>query len=218
MPEPYDAVLLDLYDTIVWSEWPKLRDLIGAEVEVDDATLQRAFEKTRPIRGIGAYPDAEGDMAAVLEAAGVDADPALARELAEREQDHLTRGGVHLYDDVLPVLRELKARGVKTALVSNCSHSTRPVVARLGLEEAFDQVILSFEVGVMKPDAAIYRTALERLGDVEPTRAVFVDDQPAYCDGAAAAGLATRLILRPNDDAPADTHGHQVVTDLRSLL
>jgi methionine salvage enolase-phosphatase E1 len=46
---------------------------------------------------------------------------------------------------------------------------------------------------------------------------MFVDDQPRYCDGAAAIGLETRLIVRPNEDVPSDTRGHRVVTDLRWL-
>ena len=70
----------------------------------------------------------------------------------------------------------------------------------------------------MKPDPAIYRAALEQLGGVPPERAVFVDDQPPYCDGATAIGLDARLILRANEDVPADRLGHQVVTDLRWLL
>jgi HAD superfamily hydrolase (TIGR01509 family) len=162
------------------------------------------------------FPDAEGDMAAVLEAAGVAPDPELVRELTRQEQEHLVRG-VHLYDDVLPTLRALRARGVKTALVSNCSHSTRPVVDRLGLQASFDRVILSFEVRVMKPDAAIYQVALAQLGGVEASRAIFIDDQTQYCDGAAAVGMATALIERPNEHPWADVHGHRVVNDLSFL-
>ena len=75
---------------------------------------------------------------------------------------------VRPYDDSLEVVRALRGRGVPTALVSNCSHNTRPIVARLGLEQEFDAVILSFEVGVMKPDPEIYREALER-GSATPT-------------------------------------------------
>jgi putative hydrolase of the HAD superfamily len=217
MPEAFDAVLLDLYDTIVWSDWHRLRDLITARLPIDDATLQSAFESTRPLRGVGMFPDAEGDMAAVLEAAGVAPDPELVRELTEQEQEHLSHG-VHLYDDVFPTLQALRARGVKTALVSNCSHSTRPVADRLGLATAFDRVILSFELQAMKPDAAIYQIALAELGGVEAARAIFVDDQTAYCDGATAVGLNTRLIERPNQFGGADVHGHQVVTDLSFLL
>ena len=218
MPEPFDAVLLDLYDTIVWSKWFAMRDQFAARIggNVDGPLLQKAFESTRPARGVGAHPGVEGDIAAVLVAVGVQPEPGLVRDLVELERAHLAND-VRLYDDVIPVLAELRARGVKTALVSNCSHSTRPIVDRLELEQLFDEVILSFEVRVMKPDAAIYQIALQRLGGVGPSHAVFVDDQPGYCDGASAIGLATRLILRPNEDPPSDVHGHQVVTDLWSL-
>ena len=219
MPEPYDAVLLDLYDTIVWSEWFRLRDAIAARIgdDMEADRLQKAFEQTRPARGVGAFGSVEGDMAAVLEAAGVPPDATLVDELVELERVHLANG-VHLYDDVFPSLASLRDRGVKTALVSNCSHSTRPVVERLGLDAVFDRVVLSFEVRAMKPDPAIYRATLEQLGSVAPERAVFVDDQPTYCDGATAIGLDARLILRKNEDVPPDRHGHQVVTDLRWLL
>ncbi len=216
MPEAFDAVLLDLYDTIVWSEWGRLRDLIAQRIDVDTAKLTEAFTTTRPLRGVGMNDDVGGDMAQVLVAAGIDPEPALVEELVDLERRELDRG-VHLYDDVIPTLGELRRRGVKTALVSNCSHSTRPVVDRLGLEEAFDEVLLSYEVKAMKPDPAIYLMALERLEVVPDPRSVFVDDQPGYCDGGAAVGMATRLILRSNEDVPSDTNGHPVVTDLSSL-
>jgi putative hydrolase of the HAD superfamily len=219
MPEPYAAVLIDLYDTIVWSEWFRLRDAIAARIGdgMEADRLQKAFEQTRPARGVGAFGSVEGDMAAVLDAAGVAYDATLVDELVELERVHL-QNGVHLYDDVLPALASLRERGVGTALVSNCSHSTRPVVQQLGLDTAFDRVVLSFEVHAMKPDPAIYRAALEQLAAVQPERAVFVDDQPTYCDGAAAVGLEARLILRKSEDIPADRHDHQVVTDLGWLL
>jgi putative hydrolase of the HAD superfamily len=217
--EPYDAVLLDLYDTIVWSEWFLLRDAIAARIgdDMEADRLQKAFEQTRPARGVGAFGSVEGDMAAVLEAAGVPQDASLVDELVDLERAHLANG-VHLYDDVLAALAALRERGVKTALVSNCSHSSRPVVERLGLDAAFDRVVLSYEVRAMKPAPAIYRVTLEQLGAVPPEHAVFVDDQPTYCDGATAIGLDSRLILRKNEDVPADRHGHQVVTDLGWLL
>src|SRR4029079_16323101 len=139
VPQRYDAVLLDLYDTIVWSEWFRMRDAIAARIGdgMEADRLQKAFEQTRPARGVGEFGSVEGDMAAVLEAAGVPYDATLVDELVELERAHLERG-IHLYDDVLPALASLGDRGVPTALVSNCSHSTRPVVERLGLEEVFD--------------------------------------------------------------------------------
>jgi HAD superfamily hydrolase (TIGR01509 family) len=128
---------------------------------------------------------------------------------------------VRLYDDSLTVVRALRERGVPTAVVSNCSHNTRPIVERLGLEREFDAVILSFEVGAMKPDAAIYRAALERLGDPDPARSVFVDDQVRYCDGAAAVGLQTFVVLRPEEameGRPDDLNGHRSIETLEPLL
>jgi FMN phosphatase YigB (HAD superfamily) len=91
-------------------------------------------------------------------------------------------------------------------------------VERLELEEVFDRVVLSFEVRAMKPDAAIYRSALEQLGDVPSARAVFVDDQ--------AAVLRRRDRDRPGrtiDPSTQRGRAHrsgpvQVVTDLRWLL
>lgn len=216
-----DAVLFDLYDTFVWSRWGQLTDHVADRIGVDRATLHRAYNTTRHARGIGAYDSAEGDMTAVLDAAGVEPDPALIRELTDHERAFLLDGGITLYEDALEVAAELRARGTKTALVSNCSHSTIPVVEHLGLSEALDVIVLSVTAGVSKPDAGIYRAALEPLR-TPPERAVFVDDQARYCDGAAALGIATRLIIRPSSNPiegiAADTNGHTLITDLHALL
>jgi putative hydrolase of the HAD superfamily len=216
-----DAVLFDLYDTFVWSHWGQLTDHVADRISVDRVTLHRAYDATRHARGTGAYDSAEGDMAAVLEAAGVEPDPALIRELTDHERAFLLDGGIRLYEDSLEVAAELRARAIKTALVSNCSHSTIAVVEHLGLADALDVIVLSVTAGVSKPDAGIYRVALEGVG-AAPGAAVFVDDQARYCDGAAALGIGTRLIVRPSSNPvegiAADTNGHAVITDLHQLL
>jgi putative hydrolase of the HAD superfamily len=211
-----DAVLLDLYDTLARTHWGQLSERITAELGIEKRDLFRAYELTRPARAVGTYGSVEGDMTAVVEAAGVDAAPALIDRLLRLERE-FSEKGVDLWEDSLPVVRALRARGIKTAVLSNCSHSTRPIVDRLRLAEEFDEILLSFEVGVHKPDPRIYREALHRLGDVPPERAVFVDDQPAYCDGAAALGIETFLIDRSGDGTP-DLNGHRVIRDLRALL
>jgi len=215
------AVLFDLYDTFVWSRWGDLSNHVADRLGIDRSTLHAAYDVTRPARGIGTYGSAEGDMAAVITAAGVDPDPALIEELTAYERAFLLGDGITLYEDSLEVAAELRARGTKTALVSNCSHSTIPVVEHLGLAEVLDVLVLSVTAGVAKPDAGIYRAALEGLA-AEPEGAVFVDDQARYCDGAAALGIGTRLIVRPSSNPiegiAADTNGHAVITDLHQLL
>jgi putative hydrolase of the HAD superfamily len=215
------AVLFDLYDTFVWSRWGELSDHVADRIGVDRATLHEAYALTRPARSTGAYGDAEGDMEAVVSAAGVDAVPSLIRELTSYERAFLADGGVTVYEDSLDVAAELKARGTRTALVSNCSHSTIRVVEQLGLADVLDALVLSVTAGVAKPDAGIYRAALDALG-APPEEAIFVDDQARYCDGAAALGIGTRLIVRPSSNPiegiAADTDGHAVITDLHELL
>lgn len=207
---------MDLYDTLVRTHWGQLSERITAELDIDKADLFRAYELTRAARGVGIYGSVRGDMTAIVEAVGVDPDAELIERLLAMERE-FSETGVELWEDSLPVVRELRARGAKTALISNCSHSTRPIVDRLEIDAEFDAILLSFEVGMHKPDPAIYREALRRLGDVSPDRAVFVDDQPAYCDGAAALGIETFLIDRSGDGTP-DLNGHRVIRDLRALL
>jgi putative hydrolase of the HAD superfamily len=214
------AVLLDLYDTLAWTDWPTMRAELEERFGIGEAELLRAFTTTREARSTGAFGSAEGDLAAVLEAAGVPSDPDLIHELNHARARALADNGVHLWDDSIPTLRELRARGIRTAIVSNCDHATRPIVDDLGLEHEADAIVLSFEVGVAKPDAGIYRAALAAVG-AGPEEAVFVDDQPWYCEGAEALGIRSFLIRRDDAD-PAEGFGaagdRDVLSDLRSLL
>jgi putative hydrolase of the HAD superfamily len=214
------AILIDLYDTLVASDWHLWRDLLARHVGMEPATLGRAFDETRPDRSVGAFATEEDDTRAVLEAAGLTHDAGHVRELVRIERDFMTTG-VRLYGDSLPTVRALRAEGVKTVLVSNCSHNTRPVVARLDLKREFDALILSLEVGARKPQRAIYQAALDAIGS-QAAEAIFVDDQADYCDGARALGIDTRLIIRPDAHPPegfaSSTNGHPVITDLTALL
>jgi putative hydrolase of the HAD superfamily len=214
------AVLIDLYDTLAWTDWPTMRAELEERFEISEVELLRAFTTTREARSIGAYGSAEGDLAAVLEAAGVQPDADLVHELNAARARALAENGVHLWDDSIPTLRELRRRGIRTAVVSNCDHATRPIVDELGLEREVDAIMLSFEVGAAKPEPGIYRAALEAVG-AGPDEAVFVDDQVAYCEGAEALGIRSFLIVREDAD-PAEgvslAGDRRVLHDLRSLL
>jgi putative hydrolase of the HAD superfamily len=110
-------------------------------------SLHRAYDETRRARGVGAFGSAEGDMSAIVSAAGVAPDAPLIDELTQLERSFLADGGITLYEDSVEVAAELRARGTRTALVSNCSHSTIPVVAGLGLAEVLDVLVLSVTAG-----------------------------------------------------------------------
>ena len=217
------AVLIDLYDTLAYSSWPWLKGQLAELLGVSADAVGTALTTTRALRSIGAFPDVEGDTRNWLEALGLTPGDAVVEQVVEMERSAM-EVGVLLYEDSLPVVHDLRSRGIKTALVSNCSHSTRPVVDRLRLEDAFDAVVLSFEVGSRKPDTAIYLEALNRLGlsAQDASDCLLVDDQAEYCDGAAAVGLEPRLIIRPGaapeEGVSVDPRGHAVITSLTDIL
>jgi len=87
------------------------------------------------------------------------------------------------------VLEELAARGRRLCALTNFSHETWPVArARFEFLARFEDVVVSGEVGLVKPDPRIYRLAIERCR-LAPARTVFVDDLPANVAAARAEGL-----------------------------
>jgi HAD superfamily hydrolase (TIGR01509 family) len=79
----------------------------------------------------------------------------------------------------------------KTALLSNAWDNLRSVLYEdWKIADAFDDIVISAEVRLAKPDERIYRLAVERLG-VDAGQAVFVDDVPENVAAARSAGLAS---------------------------
>jgi len=116
---------------------------------------------------------------------------AIARELRRMELAGLETGpGV-------PELIEELRRKHRLALVTNGSGEVqRAKLARTGLSEAFDVVVIAGEVGSRKPESEIWKQALE-LCECGADEALMVGDDPINdIDGAAAAGLATCWISR----------------------
>jgi putative hydrolase of the HAD superfamily len=93
--------------------------------------------------------------------------------------------------EVWDIAAAFRRRGNRTAMLSNGVHE---IISRVRAERAlgtwFDVVIVSCEVGVCKPDPAIYRTCIDQLG-VDPEQTLFVDDRLENLAGAKAVGLQT---------------------------
>ena len=91
--------------------------------------------------------------------------------------------------------RGLRGAGYRTGLLTNnvreFSESWRPL---LPLDELFHAVVDSSEVGMRKPDPAIFGHALERIGGVAPERCVFLDDFPGNVEAARKLGMAGVLV------------------------
>ena len=97
------------------------------------------------------------------------------------------------YPDTADVLKGLHRQGIKTAVVSNIAFDVRPAFEAIGVTDYVDEVVLSYEVGAVKPDAAIFETALTRLG-VDAEHAVMVGDSDEADGGARAIGCGFALV------------------------
>ena len=115
--------------------------------------------------------------------------------------------GDRLDAELVEFLRGLRPT-YKTAILSNAWSNGRRVIAEdYGLADAVDEIIVSAEEGVAKPDARLYRLAVQRLG-APAAAAIMVDDFVDNVNGAVAAGL-TGVLFRSTA---------QVIADLNLLL
>jgi HAD superfamily hydrolase (TIGR01509 family) len=214
------AVLFDVAGTLAM---PEARTAWLAAAGVDDPALGAALEAAG--RPGGPYPARVPDAVADAYAAR-DRDPAahraayvgllatvvdesLATTLYERI---LLPDGWVAYPDAVPTLAALGARGVRTVAVSNVGFDLRPVLDGLGLLAELDTVVLSCEVGAVKPEPAIFLAACEAVG-VTPAEALMVGDHAAADGGAAEVGI--RTLLLPMSPAGA-AHGLSAVLSATS--
>lgn len=188
------ACLIDVYDTILYSQFEsRLRDL-AEFAGVDPGDWLAAWLQTRTERDRGKISVADS-FAQSLAACGVEPAPGLVAAIARKDTE-LLRERVSLFADSVPFLTGLRAGGMAIALVSNCGDTTRELLDERGVIPLADAVVLSCEVGSVKPSPEIYLTALEELG-VPAADAVMIDDQPGFCAGAEAVGVRAIQILRP---------------------
>ena len=132
---------------------------------------------------------------------------ALHRPLKERDALHKEFFDGDIIDrELVNYIRSLKPR-YGTGLISNAWDGLRPYMQREKFADAFDTLIISAEVGVMKPGAEIFQHALEQL-EVKPKEAVFVDDFPENITGCEAVGMHGILFKSTE----------QVLKDLKKLL
>ncbi len=112
---------------------------------------------------------------------------------------------IRLYPGAVEVLRTLKHRGQGVYLLSNAQAAvTVPELKKLGLYDLFDGMVLSSDVGVKKPDRAIFEYILSKYGLRPETCLMVGNDEEADMLGAAALGIDGRYIH--SNQSPARKH------------
>jgi putative hydrolase of the HAD superfamily len=215
------AVLLDALGTLVELEtpWPHLvgelaaRGVVAGEEAARGAMLaEMAYYR--------AHHDQAGDWPGLKDlrrrcAGVVQAHLGTSLPVAEVEDALLAAIRFRAYPEVPAVLVRLRAAGARLAVVSNWDISLHDVLERTQLRALVDVVVISAELGVAKPDPAIFRAALQRLG-ATASDAIHVGDSVEHdVAGARAAGLEAVLVARNGAPAP---DGVRVVAALDGIL
>jgi len=183
------AVVFDAYGTLldVTSATASARQELGARWPLfTELWRRKQLEYTWLRVGMRRHADfwrvTDDALDFALESLGVEAPG-----LKERLLDAYER--LEPFPDVLPALQRLRAAGLKTAILSNGAPRMLAAAARhAGIDGLLDQLLSVEEVGVFKPDAAVYRLASDRLG-VWPGELLFVSANGWDAHGAKVAGL-----------------------------
>jgi putative hydrolase of the HAD superfamily len=193
------ACLVDVYETLLTSNWePHDRVLPELAGIAQDVWLD-AYHRILPASGVGQVTRAEL-YELVLRTCRVKPREELVRELVATHLE-LLLANARLFEDSIPFLEGLRQRGTAIAIVSNCGEHTRNLLSSLGIVALADVVVLSCEVGIIKPSPRIFRHTLSELG-ADARDAMFVDDQAAFCAGAEAIGIRSVQIVRDDDLPP----------------
>jgi putative hydrolase of the HAD superfamily len=239
---PIRAVVFDLGDTL----WFEARDLDPAQfVRMQAARLEPLVESWRlpaPIsldqlqaevwmtcerwwHGEGRRDHREVDLPAVIrevaERHAIALSPEQARDWWRAAWVPVPEMGNQLYPDVLDVLRDLRAMGIRVGINSNrpCTGDmTLPDLVGFGMDEYVDAVVCSGDTGYMKPHRSTFDLVLDRLGTPAAETMMVGDSCAADIVGAKSAGMIGVLKLNGRYDVAVCGLPDYVIHDLGELL
>ena len=189
------AVLFDLTGVLTTSPWPRLIEAAGGNVEMLVGPYHEDGDHPwhRLERGEIGFAEWFEEVSAIAAEAGVELD--LSPLAALRDE-------MVVYPHVVERVLELRRDGYKTALITNnVREGSKMWRSLLPVDDLFDVVIDSSEVGVRKPNRAIFELTLERLGVADPTAAAFLDDVESNVAAARDIGLHGIVVGDPPDGA-----------------
>ena len=216
-PQPIRGVIFDIHSTLVdqgdadqWLDAALVatpHPLTSRERSALVAFLDRIWEGARVTD-----PDSSRDLSFEahsrvfheLIAAGPSVDRTLADSLYNVMLDTW-----HAYSDTVPTLQALRGSGLGVCLLSNAGVPIRSVLDREEITPWVDHVVLSYEVGCVKPDPRIFEAALTALG-LPPAAVLMVGDNAKDDGGGASLGLRTLILPR----TVGRVHGLNAVTAL----
>jgi len=187
------AVIYDMYETLITHYNCPL--YFGAEMATDAGVSREEFfrvwrnDEYERMRTVGKMT-LEELLTMTLKDVG-NYSQELVEKLANKRVATKVECFEHLHPQIIPMLEELKRQGLKIGLISNCYFEEAKVIRDSVLFPYFDEVCLSCELGIRKPEEAIYERCMQELS-VIPDECVYVGD-----GGSNELESAKKLGMKP---------------------
>jgi putative hydrolase of the HAD superfamily len=191
-------VLFDFFGTLTHAvQRGPAHAAIARRLGCDPVAFAAMLDATYAARARGGYGSAVHALQCVASALGARPGSrqlrtaAFARVLA-------VRADTRLRAEAVPLLRAVRARGLRTALVSDCTHELPSFLPSLPIAPLLDTCVYSVEVRACKPEPAIYLTACLRLG-ARPEECLYIGDGGSgELSGARAIGMDAVRLAAPD--------------------
>lgn len=170
------AVIFDLFETLIteWGHEKYTKLKMSEELRVPYEQFDDAWEslETQQYRGGITYEDSLRHVCRVL---SVPVEEDVIARMSARRRETKAACFDHMLPEIVPMLEELRRRGYRIGILSNCSGEEVDVVRESVLVPLTDHIVLSHETGLCKPERGIYQLAADGLG-VQPEECVFIGD------------------------------------------
>lgn len=184
------AVILDLYGTLIYlanetKAYAKLFAQLGLQNQIDVKQARR-IALTEDFEGLAGF------ITRIKQDANLDI-----QEYEDMVQKELLSAA--LYPETMLVLEELRNRNIKLGLISNLASPYKKPFFSLGLDNYFEKVLFSCEIGLMKPDKKIYQMMIDYFA-INPSDALMAGDKIyADVDGPQSIGIQAVHLDRNNN-------------------
>ncbi len=180
--EPPQVLFFDIGNVLLFFSHQKMFEQVAAVCETDLPEIQTFFnDNSRQLRYEAGQITTEELYRDLSTIAG--------RPLNSEDVHNALSDIFHVNEPLLPVICSLREQKIRIIALSNISESHHTYINdQYGLFDPFDDVVLSYQVGAVKPNAKIFETALSIAG-CSPERCFYTDDIPDYIQAARALSI-----------------------------
>ncbi|UCE75458.1 MAG: HAD family hydrolase [Methanomassiliicoccales archaeon] len=199
----YKAVIFDLFGTLVdnfsFQDHQQMLSEMADVLKVSSDDFVRLWIETFNNRITGKFQTPESNIEYICRQLGVIPEAQYIKSAAKIRRD-FTRSMLKPRNDACEVLSNLKSKGLKIGLITDCSSEVPIIWEDTPFASLIDEPVFSCLTGMKKPDPQIYQMACKRLG-VDPQYCLYIGDgSNRELTGASKVGMHPVLIRVPYED------------------